>query len=86
MLVESLYADPVVAEIHEVRRCLLEASGGDVAEFRRRLRERQKTSGRKIVSGSVKKHTEPSKDLSSRSRTSNPLFKKPGDPASEPQR
>jgi acyl carrier protein len=26
---------------------------------------------------------EPSKDLSSRSRTSNPLFKKPGDPASE---
>ena len=29
---------------------------------------------------------EPSKDLSSRSRTSNPLFKKPGAPASEPQR
>ncbi len=27
-----------------------------------------------------------SKDLSSRSRTSNPLFKKPGDPAIEPQR
>ena len=59
MLVESLYADPVVAEIHEVRRRLLEASGGDVAEFRRRLRERQKASGRKIVSGPVKKHTEP---------------------------
>jgi glutathione S-transferase len=31
MPVESLYADPVVAEIHEVRRRLLEASGGDVA-------------------------------------------------------
>ena len=29
---------------------------------------------------------EPSKDLSSRSRTSNPLFKKPGGPAPEPQR
>ena len=59
MLAESLYADPVVAEIHEVRRRLLEASGGNVAEFRRRLRERQKASGRKIVSGPVKKHTEP---------------------------
>ena len=54
MLVESLYADPVVAEIHEARRRLLEASGGDVAEFRRRLRDRQKASGRKIVSGPVK--------------------------------
>ena len=59
MLAESLYADPVVAEIHEVRRRLLEASCGNVAEFRRRLRERQKASGRKIVSGPVKKHTEP---------------------------
>jgi hypothetical protein len=57
MLVESLYADPVVAEIHEVRRRLLEASGGDVAEFRRRLREREKASGREVVSGPVKKHT-----------------------------
>jgi len=85
MPVESLYADPVVAEIHEVRRRLLEASGGDVAKFRQRLRERQSASGRRIVSGSVKKHTEPSKDLSSRSRTSNPLFKKPGGAENEPQ-
>ena len=58
MPVESLYADPVVAEIHEVRRRLLEASGGDVANFRQRLRERQSVSGHRIVSGSVKKHTE----------------------------
>ena len=58
MLIESLYADPVVAELHEVRRRLLEASGGDVEEFRRRLREREKASGRKVVSGPVKKHTE----------------------------
>ena len=58
MLVESLYADPVVAELHEVRRRLLEASGGDVEEFRRRLREREKASGRKVVSGPVKTHTE----------------------------
>ena len=66
MLVESLYADPVVAEIHEVRRRLLEASGCDVAEFRRRLRERQKASGRKIVSGPVKKRTEPRDAMDSR--------------------
>jgi hypothetical protein len=58
MPVESLYADPVVAELHEVRRRLLEASGGDVEEFRRRLREREKASGKKVVSGPVKKHTE----------------------------
>jgi hypothetical protein len=60
MLAQSLYADPVVAEIHEVRRRLLEDSGGDVAEFRRRLSERQKACGGKVVSGPVKKHTEPS--------------------------
>ena len=66
MLVESLYADPVVAELHEVRRRLLEASGGDVEEFRRRLSEREKASGRKVVSGPVKKHTEPSNAADSR--------------------
>jgi hypothetical protein len=66
MLTKTLYADPVVAEIHEVRRRLLEASGGDVGEFRRQLRERQKASGRKIVSGPVKKHTEQSDAADSR--------------------
>lgn len=66
MLVESLYADPVVAEIHEVRRRLLEASDGDIAKFRRQLRERQKASGRTIVSGSVKKHTKPRDVMDSR--------------------
>ena len=59
MLAESLYADPVVAEIHEARRQLFEASGGDITEFRRRLREREKASGRKIVKGPVKKPTPP---------------------------
>ena len=67
MLVESLYADPVVAEIHEARRRLLEASGGDIAEFRRRLRERLKASGRTIVSGPIKKNTEPRDAIGSRS-------------------
>jgi len=66
MLVESLYADPVVAEIHEARRRLLEDSGGDIAEFRRRLRERLNASGREIVSGPVKKYTEPRDAVDSR--------------------
>jgi hypothetical protein len=66
MPVESLYADPVVAEIHEVRRRLLEASGGDIAKFRQQLRERQIASGRHIVSGSVKKHTEQRDAMDSR--------------------
>jgi predicted ATP-dependent Lon-type protease len=65
MPVESLYADPVAAEIHEVRRRLLEASGGNVVKFRQRLRERQSASGRRIVSGAVKKHTEPSDAMDS---------------------
>jgi hypothetical protein len=66
MPVEFLYADPVVAEIHEVRRRLLEASGGDLAKFRQKLRERQIASGRRIVSGSLKKLTEPSDTLVAR--------------------
>jgi hypothetical protein len=56
----------VVAELHEVRRRLLEASGGDVEEFRRRLREREKASGRKVVSGPLRKHTEQSNAADSR--------------------
>jgi len=56
----------VGAEIHEVRRRLLEASGGDVAKLRKRLRKRQSASGRRIVSGPVKRHTEPSDAMDSR--------------------
>jgi hypothetical protein len=37
-----------------------------VEEFRRRLREREKASGRKVVSGLVKKHTEQSDAADSR--------------------
>jgi hypothetical protein len=37
-----------------------------VEEFRRRLREREKASGRKVVSGPVRKHTEPSNAADSR--------------------
>ena len=64
--VESLNADPVVAEIHEVRRRLLEASGGDIAKFRQGLLERQSAAGRRIVSGALKKQTEPSDAIDSR--------------------
>lgn len=54
MRVSPMYDDPIVAEIHEIRRRLLEASGGDVAEFRRQLREREKVSGRDVVAGPVR--------------------------------
>jgi hypothetical protein len=44
------------------------------------------SSGVDVVVWPMERLAEPSKDLSSRSRTSNPLFKKPGAPASEPHR
>ncbi len=53
-----LYADPVVEEIHKIRARLLEDCGGDIAEFRRRLRERQAKSGRTVVHGAVGNRTE----------------------------
>lgn len=59
MRVSPMYDDPVVAEIHEIRRHLLEASGGDVAEFRRQLREREKVSGRDVVAGPVRNRPKP---------------------------
>jgi hypothetical protein len=67
MPAESPPADPVVAEIRAVRRRLLEESGGDVAEFRRRLREHQTASGRIVISGPLKKATEPREAMDSRS-------------------
>ena len=67
MLAESFYVDPVVAEIHEARRNLLEASGGDAAEFRRRLRARQQASGRTVVSVPLKKRAELGNAVRSRS-------------------
>jgi hypothetical protein len=51
----------------------------------RRTFRHRKGRVRPVVFPETRK-AEPSKDLSSRSRTSNPLFKKPGDPASEPHR
>ena len=57
-MTEPLYADPVVAEIHAIRERLLNECDGDVAEFRKRLRERQGRSEREIVHGPVRKRTE----------------------------
>jgi len=59
-MTKPLYHDPVVAEIHETRKQLLDDCNGDVTEFRRQLRERQAKSGRKIVHGPVPKRTEQS--------------------------
>lgn len=57
---KPLYSDPVVAEIHAIRQQLLDDCGGDVAEFRRRIRDRQAASGHKVVSGPLQKSTEQS--------------------------
>jgi hypothetical protein len=50
--------DPVVAEIHAIRQALLDQCGGDIQEYRRRARERQKSSGRKIITEPFRQRTE----------------------------
>jgi len=57
-MTEPLYADPVVAEIHKIRQRLLDDCGGDIVQFRRRLRERQTRAGREIIHGPVPERTE----------------------------
>lgn len=59
-MTKPLYSDPVVAEIHAIRQQLLDDCGGDVAEFRRRIRDRQAASGHEVVSGPLEKSTEQS--------------------------
>jgi len=54
----SVYDDPVVAEIHAIRKALLDDCGGDLAEYRRRTRERQAASGRRVITSPLKKRTE----------------------------
>ena len=55
-----VYDDPVVAEIHAIRKALLDDCGGDLAEYRRRTRERQAASGRQIIRSPLRKRTEQS--------------------------
>ena len=53
-MIEPVYEDPVVAEIHSIRESLLEECNGDMEEYRRRVRERQAASSRSIVTTPLK--------------------------------
>jgi hypothetical protein len=55
-----IYEDPVVAEIHAIRRALLGQCGGDMNEYRRRVRDHQAASGRQIITQPLKRRAEQS--------------------------
>ena len=55
---KAVYDDPVVAEVHAIRQALLDECGGDMDEYRRRVRHRQAASSRRIIRSPLKKHTE----------------------------
>ena len=59
-MIRPIYDDPVVAEIHAIRKALLDDCGGDMDEYRRRVRERQANTGRRIITTPLKKSTEQS--------------------------
>lgn len=46
---DRVWQDPIVAEVRAVRSTLFAASGNDIREFCRRLREEQAVSGHVIV-------------------------------------
>ena len=46
---DSVWRDPIVAEVRRVREELFAAAGHDIHEFCRRLREKQARSGHQIV-------------------------------------
>ena len=63
---DSLWQDPIVAEVRAVRSALFAASGNDIREFCRRAREEQAGSGHVIVTrvsetGGEPARTEPSR-------------------------
>jgi hypothetical protein len=47
---EPLYDDPVVGEIHAIRAKMLADCGGDPHKLMQQVRDRQKASGRQIIS------------------------------------
>ena len=46
---EDMWEDPIVAEVRAVRERLFAEAGYDLAEFCRRARERQASSGHRVV-------------------------------------
>lgn len=51
--------DPIVAEVRAVRAALFAASGSDIREFCRRLREEQVVSGHLIVTCAPQSNQQP---------------------------
>jgi hypothetical protein len=43
------WRDPIVTEVRRAREALFAAAGYDIREFCRRMRERQATSGHRVV-------------------------------------
>ncbi len=58
-MTKTLYEDPVVAEIHAIRQSLLDECGGSIAAYRKRVREQQESSERRIITEPFRKRTEP---------------------------
>ena len=67
------WQDPIVAEVRTVRSTLFAASGNDIREFCRRLREEQPLSGHVIVTRVSQSGREPD-----RAESSSPLARPTG--------
>ena len=59
------WQDPIVAEVRAVRSTLFAASGNDIREFCRRVREEQAVSGHVIVTRFSQPGLEPTRTESS---------------------
>ena len=54
---DSLYHDPVVADIHAVRAEMLASCGGDAGRLMREVRARQANSPRELISAPLRRRT-----------------------------
>ena len=67
------YFDPILDELHAVRRQMLEASGGDLTELVARLQRDEQQSGHPIATIPVKREsTQEPKEATALKRTSGP--------------
>ena len=55
---KPIFDDPVVAEVHAIRAAMLAECDGDIKELMRRVAERQKQSGHRIITEPLRKRTE----------------------------
>jgi len=62
-MTKLFHEDPVIAEIHAIRQSLLEQCDGDINEYRKRVRQHQKLSGRSIITEPFRDRTEQSVGL-----------------------